>query len=311
MEINEAQSIFSAAQQQVATIVVGKPMPIKLAFTALLANGHVLFEDIPGVGKTTLVQAIAKTLAMPFSRIQFTPDMLPSDVLGTSIFNRATNAFEFQRGPIFTSILLADEINRATPRTQAALLEAMGERRVTTDGHTYPLSPDFFVMATENPTDYAGTYPLPEAQLDRFMLRLSLGYPDAAAEKSLLLSPDRQTMIAALKPRLDPATLAASKKLVTTITVTDAIANYVLALVEATRTDQRIRLGISPRGGIALVSAAKAFAMLNGRSYVTPEDIQTLTIPVFGHRLIMKDPTSSSTELLTDILQRIAAPVRG
>ena len=286
MEISEAQATFNAARKQVEQVVVGKPMPILLAFTALLAGGHVLFEDIPGVGKTTLVQTIAKTLDIPFSRIQFTPDMLPSDVLGTSIFNRAT------------------------PRTQAALLEAMGEGRVTVDGRTYPLPPDFFVMATENPTDYAGTYPLPEAQLDRFMLRLSLGYPDAAAEKSLFVSPDRQTMIANLKPVLDAASLAATKQIVPTITVTDAIADYVLKLVQATRADQRIRLGISPRGGIALVSAAKAFALLNGRSFVKPSDIQHLIIPVFGHRLILKDPTLKSADLLTEILQHTAAPIR-
>lgn len=187
----------------------------------------------------------------------------------------------------------------------------MGEGRVTTDGHTYQLAPDFFVMATENPTDYAGTYPLPEAQLDRFMLRLSLDYPDADAEKSLLLTPDRKTMIAQLTPRLDASLLAETKKLVANVTVSDAIASYVLALVQATRHDNRVRLGISPRGGIALVTAAKAFATLNGRTYVDPSDIQTLLDPVFGHRLIAKDPTLSTATILADILQNTAVPIRG
>jgi len=303
---DRVQAVLTEITNQVGQVVLGHAQTIRLTLTAMLAGGHVLFEDVPGVGKTTLVEALAKTLALDFRRIQFTPDLMPSDILGGAIFNQQTSQFEFRQGPLFTPIVLADEINRATPRTQAALLEAMGEKRITIDGQTYALDPNFFVLATQNATEFAGTYPLPEAQLDRFIMRLHLGYPDETAELKLLMGDFQHTDIT---PVIDGQQLQTLKTAAQQVTMTSAVANYVLQFVQATRQDPVIRLGISPRGGLALVGAAKAYALLDGRQFVTPEDVQALIEPVFAHRLIMAPGAPLTAEAaLSAIRSQVPVP---
>jgi MoxR-like ATPase len=278
--------------QQLARIVVGKDEPLKLALACMLARGHLLIEDIPGVGKSTLAQALAATLGLKYSRIQFTSDLLPADVLGVSIYDERTASFRFHAGPIFSSVVLADEINRAPPKTHSALLEAMEERQVSQDGQTRKLPDPFFVIATQNPVEQIGAYPLPESQLDRFLMAIELGYPDPAAERDLLVSGDRRAKIADTPPAADAATLADWQREAAEIHVAPALLDYVQALIAASRGhgangggETGGRRGLSPRAGLMLLAAARAWAMIVGRPMVLPEDVQAVFPAVAGHRL--------------------------
>ncbi|WP_315807561.1 AAA family ATPase [Pseudomonas sp. C9-3] len=266
-------------------VLLGKDVQVRLALTCLLARGHLLIEDLPGMGKTTLSHALARVLGLGFQRIQFTSDLLPGDVLGTSVFDKDSGQFVFHPGPIFSELVLADEINRATPKSQSALLEAMEEGQVTIEGATRPLPEPFFVIATQNPVTQGGTFALPESQLDRFLMRLSLGYPGRAAEKALLLGEARRDLLPRLEPMLDPQELQALQGEVLAVRASDALVDYVLRLVEATRTQPAFALGLSPRGSLALLAAARAWALLAGRDYVIPEDVQAVLPSVAGHRL--------------------------
>lgn len=298
---------------EVEKVILGKRDVIQFTVAALLAGGHVLFEDIPGVGKTMLVKSLAKAIQSDYKRVQFTPDLLPNDILGVSIFNSQSHQFEFRPGPIFTSVLLADEINRTTPRTQASLLEAMSENHVTIDNQTYPLSPHFFVLATQNPIEYEGTYPLPEAQLDRFLFRLHIGYPDFQDELALLTG-KRQQSLDQIQTILHADEVTALKAMVDDVYVDEQVARYVLQLVQASRQHNAIDLGISPRGGIAFLKGAKALALTEGRTFVTPQDLQRILPAVFGHRLLLKGGVHASTETLSDLMkqmiQRVPVPTR-
>ncbi|SFW31690.1 MoxR-like ATPase [Luteibacter sp. UNCMF366Tsu5.1] len=277
---------LDAALAQVNGVLLGKPRQVKLAFTCLIAGGHLLLEDVPGVGKTTLAHALAATFDLEFQRIQFTSDLLPSDIIGVSVYERETGEFRFHPGPIFTSLLLADEINRATPKSQSALLEAMAEGQTTVDGVTRALPKPFFVVATQNPLDLAGTFPLPDSQLDRFMLRLSLDYPDPAAERALLTGEDRRDMMATLTPRLDIAAIDQLHAAAQAVRTSGALLDYLQALLAASRKHGEVRVGLSPRAGLALLSASRAWALLSGRDYVIPEDLQTVFVPAAAHRLV-------------------------
>ena len=273
------------AARQVGQIVVGKDQQVRLAFTCLLAGGHLLIEDVPGVGKTTLAHALALSLGLRFNRVQFTSDLLPADVAGISVYEREKNGFVFHPGPIFTQVLLADEINRATPKTQSGLLEAMEERQVSADGVTRALPEPFFVIATQNPANQVGTFPLPESQLDRFLMCLSLGYPDAAAERALLMGEDRRAMLRALQPAMQPEQLAQAQRALKEIHASPALVTYVQALAQASRQNGLFAEGLSPRAAIALLQAGRAWAALEGRDHVIPEDIQAVLVPVCAHRL--------------------------
>ncbi|HET9820005.1 MAG TPA: MoxR family ATPase [Rhodanobacteraceae bacterium] len=277
---------LDAALAQVNDVLVGKNQPVRMAFACLLAGGHLLVEDVPGVGKTTLAHALAATLGLTFRRIQFTSDLLPSDIVGVSVFDRDSGAFRFQSGPIFAQLLLADEINRATPKTQSALLEAMAEGQVTVDGASRALQQPFFVVATQNPLDMAGTYPLPDSQLDRFMLRIALDYPDAEAERRLLTGEDRSTMVEGLSACLSGPGILGLRAQARAIKASPALLDYVQALVTASRKHHDIRTGLSPRAGLALLACARAWALLGDRDFVLPEDVQAVFVGVAGHRLI-------------------------
>lgn len=289
---------------QVNRVLLGKPRQVKLAFTCLLAGGHLLLEDVPGVGKTTLAHALAASFALDFQRVQFTSDLLPSDIIGVSMYERETGEFRFHPGPIFTGLLLADEINRATPKTQSALLESMAEGQVTVDGQTHILPQPFFVVATQNPLDLAGTFPLPDSQLDRFMLRVSLDYPDATAERALLTGSDRRDLLAQLTPQLDAGALAALTRQAQAVTASGALLDYLQALLAASRRHADVRVGLSPRAGLALLGAARAWAFLSGRQHVLPEDIQALFVPLAAHRLVTTRGASGDSlarSLLADV----------
>lgn len=274
-----------AAARQVNQVVVGKDRQVRLALTCLLAGGHLLIDDVPGVGKTTLAHALAITLGLQFNRVQFTSDLLPADVAGISVYEREKNGFAFHPGPIFTQVLLADEINRATPKTQSGLLEAMEERQVTADGVTRALPDPFFVIATQNPAHQVGTFPLPESQLDRFLMCLSLGYPDAAAERALLMGEDRRAMLKTLAPVMRPQDLLDARQSLRAIHASGALVDYLQALAQASRSGALFAEGLSPRATLALLQAARAWAALEGRDHVLPEDIQALLVPVCAHRL--------------------------
>lgn len=299
------QQRLDAAMAQVNLVLLGKPRQVKLAFACLIAGGHLLLEDVPGVGKTTLAHALAATFALEFQRVQFTSDLLPSDIIGVSIYERESARFRFHPGPIFTGLLLADEINRASPKTQSALLEAMAEGQVTVDGQTHALAQPFFVVATQNPLDLNGTFPLPDSQLDRFMLRLSLDYPDAAAERALLGGSDRRDLLARLAPKLDAAALIELHRQSQTITVSGALLDYLQALLTASRRHADIRVGLSPRAGLALLGAARAWALLHRRNHVLPEDIQALFVPLAAHRLLPAHRTDGDT-LARQLLAEVA-----
>ncbi len=277
-------------------IILGKPEMIRLALACLLGRGHLLVEDLPGMGKTTLAQALARVLGLQFQRIQFTADLLPADILGSSIFNRGENRFEFHPGPIFAQVLLADEVNRATPKTQSALLEAMAEQQVTVEGATRPLPQPFFVIATQNPLHQIGTYPLPESQLDRFLMRLSVGYPDLRAERELLRGDDRQQLLAALKAQVSVASLQSWQLAVEKISVSDTLLDYVQSLLIASRNGSVFLHGLSPRAGLALLRAARAYAFVSGRDHVLPDDVQAVFVPVAAHRLWLRDAREEHSE---------------
>jgi MoxR-like ATPase len=300
---------LARAQQQVNSVVLGKGPRVRLAFACFLAGGHLLIEDLPGVGKTTLAHALAATLDLSFQRIQFTSDLLPSDIIGVSVYERERGEFKFHAGPLFAQLVLADEINRATPKTQSALLEAMAEQQVTVDGESRALPAPFFVVATQNPLDLAGTYPLPDSQLDRFMLRISLDYPDRDAERALLTATDRRELIAQLQPCLDPAQIQRVRAAVGNVLASPALIDYVQALLAASRVDPDIRVGLSPRAGLALLNAARACALLDGRGYVLPEDVQTVFVAAAAHRII---PGGTSHRLRDQLAQKLldSTPVR-
>jgi len=272
-------------RSQVNQIILGKDHQIRLALSCLLAGGHLLIEDIPGVGKTTLAHALATTLGLNFQRIQFTSDLLPADIIGVSVYDRDNASFKFHPGPIFTQVLLADEVNRATPKTQSALLEAMEERQVTTEGETRPLPEPFFVIATQNPSHQVGTFPLPESQLDRFLMRIHLGYPGADAERALLQGTSRRDMLNELKACMSPEELAELRLGVGRVHASPALIDYLQALIRHTRTSSEFLSGLSPRAGLALLHAARAWALMDGRGEVLPEDLQAVIPGVVGHRL--------------------------
>ena len=300
---------LSAALRQVNRVVFGKAAQVKLAFACVLAGGHLLIEDLPGVGKTTLAHALAATLGLSFARIQFTADLLPSDILGVGIYERADGSFKFHPGPLFAQLVLADEINRATPKAQSALLEAMAEHQVTVDGATHSLPEPFFVVATQNPLDLAGTFALPDSQLDRFMLRIGLDYPDHEAERALLAAEDRRELIAQLAPCLDGVRVVALREATTRVLASPALIDYVQALLVASRRHADIRIGLSPRAGLALLRAARAYALIDGRDYAVPEDVQAVFAAVAAHRLT---PAATSDITRNDLAAQLLArvPVR-
>lgn len=311
-KIEESKQKIDQLIQELEKAVIGKRSTIQLMIVALLAGGHVLFEDIPGVGKTLLVKALAKAVQGTFSRVQCTPDLLPSDILGFSVYNSQSKEFEFRPGPIFTTILLADEINRTTPRTQSALLDAMAENHATIDNNTYPLDNHFFVLATQNPIEYEGTYPLPEAQLDRFLFRLQIGYPSFDDELLLLLD-KFEKVLDNLNEVLNSYEIEEIKTNVANVFVSPEVASYALQLVSATRSHAAIQLGISPRGSLSFIQAAKAYALIHGRNYVTPKDLQDLVPYVFSHRLIFYDRSLKEDEkkqIIHTLVAQIPIPVR-
>ena len=306
MQASELSSILT----EINKIILGKERPIRLALSCLLARGHLLIEDLPGVGKTTLAHVLARVLGLEFQRIQFTSDMLPADILGVSIFDRDSGSFHFHPGPVFTQVVLADEINRATPKAQSALLEAMEERQVTAEGKTRPLPDPFFVIATQNPTHQIGTFPLPESQLDRFLLRLELGYPDAAAERELLAGADRRQMVADLKPQITPAQLLELQKSAASIHASPALIDYVQALTSYTRAAPQWHAGLSPRAGLALLAVARAWALLAGRDHVLPEDVQAVLPGVISHRLRPVDDAArtDAETLAAQLIEAVPLP---
>ncbi|MFC3607024.1 AAA family ATPase [Stutzerimonas tarimensis] len=294
------RSRLEASLAAINQVLLGKDQQVRLAVTCLLARGHLLLEDLPGMGKTTLSHTLARVMGLGFQRIQFTADLLPGDILGTSVFDRQSSSFVFHQGPIFAELILADEINRATPKTQSALLEAMEEAQVTIEGATRPLPEPFFVIATQNPVSQGGTFPLPESQLDRFLMRVSLGYPARAAEKALLLGDSRRAMLPRLEPVFDRAALAAAQAEASAVRVSEALADYILRLADATRTQPRFACGLSPRGTLALLAAAKAWAYLAHRDYVIPEDVQAVLPAVVSHRV--RERSDSTGGLLANWL---------
>jgi len=299
----------------ISQVILGKPEVVRLAVICLLTEGHLLIEDVPGTGKTNLAKAMAKSVNAAVSRVQFTPDLMPSDVTGVSIYDRQTGKFEFRPGPIFANIIVADEINRASPKTQSALLECMEERQVTVDGTTYPLARPFLVLATQNPVEMEGTYPLPEAQRDRFLARTSIGYPDQAAEVAMLAGRDRSDPLDALTAVADGPTVAALIDAAATVHLAQELRQYIVEIVGATRAIPDIRLGASPRAVLHLARAAKAAAALDGRGYVVPDDIQRLAVPVLAHRLLLTVEAHaahrSAAEIISVLLTRIRVPRGG
>lgn len=302
------QSAIDQILAQVGKIVLGKDQQVRLAVSCLLAKGHLLIEDLPGMGKTTLAQALSTVLGLKYNRVQFTSDLLPADILGAAVFDREMGGFNFHPGPIFTQVLLADEINRTTPKTQSALLEAMEEGQVSTEGETRFLPQPFFVIATQNPQSQSGTFPLPESQLDRFLMRISLGYPSQASERTLFGGVDPRKELRKIEPALSLEQLIDLEKMVESITASDALLDYLQKLVSVTRTDPRFTYGLSTRGALAWLKAAKSWAMIHNRDYVIPEDIQTVMPSVVGHRVRGTSSVgvaSQSNELLTYLLESV------
>ncbi len=300
-------------QSNIARVMVGKEAVVELLLVALLCDGHVLLEDVPGIGKTTLAKALARSLDGSFARIQFTPDLLPSDVTGINYYNQKTQEFEFRPGPVFSQILLADEINRATPRTQSSLLEAMQERQVTVDGQTYRLSPPFMVIATQNPIELEGTFPLPEAQLDRFMLQIALGYPSLEEEREILLRHGRQDPLAGLEPVVTMEQVRHLQEEVRRVHVAEDLLHYILQVIRRTREHEAIRLGVSPRGSLALFRASQALAALRGRTYVIPSEVQHLCRPLLTHRIHISPQVRlrgrTPAQIVDEIVESVPVPV--
>ena len=303
-------------QRAVETVIKGKPEAIRLAIVTLMAGGHLLVEDVPGVGKTTLAHALARALDCTFQRIQFTSDLLPSDVIGLSVYNQHSGLFEWKPGPVFANVVLADEINRTTPKTQSALLEAMAERQVTVEGTTHSLPAPFIVLATQNPIEHHGTYPLPESQLDRFMLRLRIGYPAPADEQMILRDREYADPLEDLEPVMNGHEIVELQRAVTGVSVDDTLVQYLMRIVAATRESEMLDLGVSPRGTLALFRAAQAIALGEDRTYCIPDDIKRLVVPVFAHRIVVSSRFSSSLRrseeaeaVLNEILKTVSVPL--
>ena len=306
----------SRLENELKKIIRGKDNVVRLAVVSVLAHGHLLIEGVPGVGKTTLAHALARLLGCSFQRVQFTSDMLPSDIIGISIYSAADQKFEFKRGPIFTNILLADEINRTTPKTQSALLEAMNEGQVTVDANCHSLPQPFLVIATQNPVEHHGTYPLPESQLDRFLMRVQMGYPDSNSEREILRAEAGTAQLENLEPVLTGAEVVEMQQAVTQVEVDDSLVHYALAIVDRTRKHEKLTLGVSPRGSQMLYRAAQAMAFLDGRGFCVPEDIKPLAVPVFAHRVAIHGMNSSglkkavrAEEVIQDIVDSVPVPV--
>jgi len=293
---------------QISTIIVGKRPQIEDCVACLLAGGHLLIEDVPGVGKTTLAHALAHVLGLAWQRVQFTSDLLPADIIGVSVFDRSSQRFNFRQGPVFTQLLLADEVNRASPRTQSALLEAMEERQVSADGTTYALPEPFFVVATQNPHEQLGTFALPESQLDRFLMRVTLGYPDLAHERALLRGGERRELLAGIPAVLSPAGVLRLQRQVRTLHVAEALLDYVQTLIARTRERPDLKLGLSPRAAQGLIRAAQAWAYLAGRPAVLPEDVQAVLPPVVAHRLEPRDPAAPRTDVARELIGAVPVP---
>jgi len=312
-EVDQVQAFSNAVIGNVEKVIVGKRAAIEMVLVALLCEGHVLIEDAPGTGKTMLARAIAISSGLEFKRLQCTPDLLPSDVTGVSVFNQKTRAFEFRPGPIFCNVLLADEINRATPRTQSALLEAMGETQVSVDGVTYPLAPPFLVLATQNPIEFEGTFPLPEAQMDRFLIRLSIGYPDFGDEDAMMQMQQLAHPIEALAQVVDGTHLPDLQGQVRRVHVVESVRRYILDLVHATREHPALALGASPRGSLALYRAAQAHAALQGRDYTIPDDVKRLAVACLAHRMVVNPEESlggtTTASVVKELLKKIEVPV--
>jgi MoxR-like ATPase len=312
-DLDELLSLSNRLSENVGLVVLGKPEVIRLAIVALLAEGHVLIEDVPGVGKTLLARAIAASIDCSFRRIQFTPDLLPSDVLGSSIYHAPSGEFVFKPGPLFANVILADEINRTTPRTQSALLEAMSDRQASIEGQTYPLTPPFIVLATQNPYEFEGTYVLPESQLDRFMLRLRMGYPIRSEERKVFASHRNGEPVEKLSPVLTAKEVLHLQNGVRRVQVDDAITEYLLDIVHATRRSDDLHVGVSTRGALTLYRAAQSLALVSGRYYVIPDDIKTLVVPVLAHRVVGKSflqagEFGAAEAIIRDIVDRIRVP---
>jgi MoxR-like ATPase len=311
-----AQSQLAELQQSIARIVKGKEDAIQFALITLLARGHLLIEDVPGVGKTTLAQALARSFHCTFQRIQFTSDMLPSDVIGVSVFDPVRQAFEFKPGPIFANVVLADEINRTTPKTQSALLEAMSESQITVDNFTHRLPEPFLVVATQNPVEHHGTYPLPESQLDRFLMRIRMGYPSKASEKEIVRNGSGATPAESVTATIDAAEVLAMQESVKEVRVDDSLLDYALEIVERTRNSEQLNLGVSPRGVVMLHRAAQARALLEGRDYCLPDDFKRLILPVFAHRVVVssryvstRKKSAQAEAILEEILETTRVPL--
>ncbi len=313
VESRQLQELATKVRENVQRVIVGKDEAIDLAFVALLCRGHILVEDVPGIGKTTLSKALAQSLGCTFRRIQCTPDLMPSDILGVNFFNQKTSEFEFRAGPVFSQVVLADEINRATPRTQSALLEAMQEQQATVDGVTMPLPDPFLVLATQNPVEMEGTFPLPEAQLDRFMVRVLLGYPSPEEEAEIFLRFERDTILPDLQAVTGSEELGRMQRLATQVRVDESIRRYVVSIVAATRDHSGISLGASPRAGLALYKTSQAWAAIDGRDYVTPDDVKKLVPSVLPHRMILNSTArlrgDTTEEIVADILSTVPVPI--
>lgn len=305
---NNPHTLTDNIIQAAGGIILGKEQQIRLALACILARGHLLIEDLPGMGKTTLAHTMAQVLGLEFRRVQFTSDLLPADILGISVYDRNIAAFKFHPGPIFTNVLLADEINRATPKTQSALLEVMEEGQVTLEGETRKMPQPFFVIATQNPTHHVGTFPLPESQLDRFLMRIELGYPDAASERNLLRHNGGRAIADQLRPCIDAQTLVALQQAVHGIHISDALLDYLQALLSYTRTSARYMAGLSPRAGLALKHCAQAWALMTGRDFVIPEDVQAVLPSVAGHRLQIASGTEHVGDAVAHLLKAVAIP---